>query len=958
MTPDADAIRAALRCDRPGCSCTRPRGLVHCPGHDDSQPSLSVVERDGHVLLKCYAGCPQDRVIDALRARGLWPERDERAGLTLEELTAAKQLPEDFLRGLGVRTIRLNAQRAVAIPYYDADGNEALLRHRLALTGDRFRWKGGARTMLYGLWRLREMRRDGWILLVEGESDCWTAWHWGLPAVGLPGKATWREEFAGHLNGLCVYVWVEPDAQDIVARVAQDLPHVQVIPAPDGIKDLSDAHVRGEDVRTLVARLRAQARPASEIVREQQDTELTILKQAAAVVFETGDPLALLREAIRNLGYGGDLSPAVITYLAMTTRLLRMRPGAMPAHLLIVGSSSAGKSFTVQAALRLLPREAYHEIEAASPRVLIYESGDLRHRVVVFSEIDSLPRGEDNPAASAVRNLLQEHRLRYKVVIRDPKSGNYQVREIVREGPTVLVSAAVRGVSGQLGTRLFTLPVPEDTGRLRTILETQGLLETEDWVERTGPLVAFQAYLQRLAPWDVVVPFAPALARLIGRGTIAPRLLRDFQRLLALVKAATILHHRHRQRDERGRLVATLEDYASVRELVADLYATTVSGASETVRRVVAVVQEARAEGVERVTYSEAARRAGLHHEQARRAAESALRQGWLVNRAADRRGAWADMDLGDPLPDRPGLPTPEEIAGAVESGGNERAGVQFSETLHQDCPGVAHTDRATAQGGVQFCGSGAQADGNTDAAPGQTAQRHGGSSSPDAYTSPNSPAAQLDAGPEGAASFRPDLPAPLPTPAPQGPDFERSVGVARVLFDGKVVYDSLPLPPATCWACGGRRWWRLAHPPGPWRCARCHPPRVRAPLGWHGKRMDSGDGLTASGGKLFNGETIYDDPPAHRAADRTNASHSRAVHVGDPALVSPSQGWADRQVVARGRRSRRVGNVRQRWTNYRCACGWTGPEPKVTHTAVGNLCPCCGASVRRLADGPGPQDA
>jgi hypothetical protein len=104
--------------------------------------------------------------------------------------------------------------------------------------------------------------------------------------------------------------------------------------------------------------------------------------------------------------------------------------------------------------LLLLPREAYHEIESGSPRVLIYETGDLRHRVVLFSEIDSLPRGEDNPAASAVRNLPQEHRLRYKVVVRGPESGDYIVREVVRDGPTVLGSAAVRGAGGQLGTRL------------------------------------------------------------------------------------------------------------------------------------------------------------------------------------------------------------------------------------------------------------------------------------------------------------------------------------------------------------------------------------------------------------------------------------------------------------------------------------------------------------------------
>jgi len=47
--------------------------MARCPAHDDREPSLSIaVGRDHKVLLHCHAGCDQARVIDALRARGLW----------------------------------------------------------------------------------------------------------------------------------------------------------------------------------------------------------------------------------------------------------------------------------------------------------------------------------------------------------------------------------------------------------------------------------------------------------------------------------------------------------------------------------------------------------------------------------------------------------------------------------------------------------------------------------------------------------------------------------------------------------------------------------------------------------------------------------------------------------------------------------------------------------------------
>jgi len=53
---------------------------AHCPGHEDARSSLSISETARKVLLHCHAGCTQDAVIDALRDRGLWPERHANGG--------------------------------------------------------------------------------------------------------------------------------------------------------------------------------------------------------------------------------------------------------------------------------------------------------------------------------------------------------------------------------------------------------------------------------------------------------------------------------------------------------------------------------------------------------------------------------------------------------------------------------------------------------------------------------------------------------------------------------------------------------------------------------------------------------------------------------------------------------------------------------------------------------------
>ena len=43
-----------------------------CPAHDDRNPSMSVSDVGGKILVKCFAGCSQEEVIGALSDLGLW----------------------------------------------------------------------------------------------------------------------------------------------------------------------------------------------------------------------------------------------------------------------------------------------------------------------------------------------------------------------------------------------------------------------------------------------------------------------------------------------------------------------------------------------------------------------------------------------------------------------------------------------------------------------------------------------------------------------------------------------------------------------------------------------------------------------------------------------------------------------------------------------------------------------
>jgi hypothetical protein len=64
----ADGIAKSLGARQMGGGWT-----ARCPAHEDRNPSLSIRSGEGgKVLVHCHAGCDQQSVIDALRARGLW----------------------------------------------------------------------------------------------------------------------------------------------------------------------------------------------------------------------------------------------------------------------------------------------------------------------------------------------------------------------------------------------------------------------------------------------------------------------------------------------------------------------------------------------------------------------------------------------------------------------------------------------------------------------------------------------------------------------------------------------------------------------------------------------------------------------------------------------------------------------------------------------------------------------
>jgi hypothetical protein len=244
----------------------------------------------------------------------------------------------------------------------------------------------------------------------------------------------------------------------------------------------------------------------------------------------------------------------------------------------------------------------------------------------------------------------------------------------------VLFTTGTKEMETQYNTRLFQLHVRDDDWRrVEAALVKQDQIELEGGVPAIDPaLVAYQALLQLMAPVDVVIPYVSAIsAALQKRPGAGVRVMRDYSKLRALIKAVTVLHFPHRRRDDRGRLIAELADYAVIYDLTHQMYEQSTTGTSETIRQVVEKVVELTAQRglIPSLTDYEQQRRAvtikdlmaatALTYKQVYSSVHQAVKSRWLIN-LNEKWSAVLVVPGEEPLPSRSLLPEPKEVEDAM----------------------------------------------------------------------------------------------------------------------------------------------------------------------------------------------------------------------------------------------------------------------------------------------------
>jgi hypothetical protein len=234
----ADSIIRGLEARRSGSAW-----MALCPAHDDHDPSLSIKEVDGKVLVRCHRGCSQAKVIEALKARGLWEAAPER--------TWAKRIVAEY------NYTDEHGELLYQIVRYEPKD----FRQRYPDGRGGWVWKKHPRQVLF---HLREVLEAPIVFIVEGEKDVETLREWGFVATTNAGgaKAPWVPAFTEALRGReCILI---PDfdqpGKARVLRIARALLGkvarlIILDDLPGYTKDITDWFKAGHSECELIATL-------------------------------------------------------------------------------------------------------------------------------------------------------------------------------------------------------------------------------------------------------------------------------------------------------------------------------------------------------------------------------------------------------------------------------------------------------------------------------------------------------------------------------------------------------------------------------------------------------------------------------------------------------------------------------------------------------------------------------
>lgn len=277
--------------------------VAKCPAHEDNKASLGINQaQDGKILLKCYAGCTFDAIVQEL---GI--EKKELMGG--HDFTSTPYSPSPSRQTVSAQPAKeqpTELEKEVVYSYRDELG--FLLYQAVRLPGKKFTqrrpnpdggWIWSVKDVRKVPYRLAEIRnQEGVVYIVEGEKDADRLTSLGLIATtNVAGAGKWTDELSMHLKDRDVVILPDNDepGEDHAKKVEQSLngiaKSVKIVRLP-GLPpkgDVSDFLNKGKTLQDLLKAIeKTHVGPRIYTLQEAADSYL--------------DSLAAGREQLYSLG--------------------------------------------------------------------------------------------------------------------------------------------------------------------------------------------------------------------------------------------------------------------------------------------------------------------------------------------------------------------------------------------------------------------------------------------------------------------------------------------------------------------------------------------------------------------------------------------------------------------------------------------------------------------------------
>lgn len=403
------------------------------------------------------------------------------------------------------------------------------------------------------------------LYVTEGEKKALKACQEGLPCVAVAGLWNWSDGSGElisdfdhiELKGRTTFLvpdndWLLPNkhgysknltqaVQRLALKLIERGAEVYLVELPKSQKKIGlDDYLCKHSVDEFLKL------PTNQIIKnaESYKKALDILKY--------GDPLKFI---VSELSKEYILRNKELALCYLLTLLPKLNTNAIA---IVTGESSVGKSSLVSTVLKAIPDAYKLLLHSSSSKALFYKNKDLSNMNLYINEFSGATE-----IVELLKGLMTEKQATHFTVNDSRRGRVFQQFSIKAEGFVCFITSTKETFSEELSNRAFIINIRASQEIIDAITKLQAERANGDARDACDyeTLIEIYGLIKKL---PVEIPFAKEIQKHLDKTKV--RITRDFQKVLALIKAHALLNQYQRE-IKNGKIVAERKDYEAIYEI-------------------------------------------------------------------------------------------------------------------------------------------------------------------------------------------------------------------------------------------------------------------------------------------------------------------------------------------------------------------------------------------------------